>query len=42
MINMDMVGRLNQDKVLNVGGIGSSPIFKELIEKINLLVITWH
>ena len=33
MINMDMIGRLNQDKVLNVGGIGSSPIFKELIEK---------
>lgn len=33
MINLDMVGRLNQDKVLNVGGIGSSPIFKELIEK---------
>lgn len=33
MINMDMVGRLNQDKVLNVGGIGSSPVFKEIIEK---------
>lgn len=33
MINMDMVGRLNQDKVLNVGGIGSSHVFKEIIEK---------
>lgn len=33
MINMDMVGRLNQMKELTVGGVGTSPIFKELIEK---------
>lgn len=33
MLNLDMVGRLNKDKLLNVGGIGSSPIFKEIVEK---------
>ncbi|MFV0606861.1 MAG: M20/M25/M40 family metallo-hydrolase [Niabella sp.] len=33
MINMDMIGRLNQDKVLNVGGIGTSPGFKSLVEQ---------
>lgn len=33
MLNMDMVGRLNNDKVLNVGGIGTSPILKNLVEK---------
>ena len=33
MINLDMVGRLNKDKVLNVGGAGTSPLFPELIEK---------
>ena len=33
MINMDMVGRLNADKALTVGGIGTSPKFGEMIKK---------
>ena len=33
MINMDMVGRLNKTKDLTVGGVGTSPIFRDLIEK---------
>ncbi len=33
MINLDMVGRLNTDKGLSVGGIGTSPEFKTIIEK---------
>ncbi len=33
MINLDMVGRLNADKVLNVGGIGTSPKFPDLVKK---------
>ena len=33
MLNLDMVGRLNEDKVLNVGGIGTSPKFGEFIER---------
>ncbi len=33
MINLDMVGRLNKDKVLTVGGVGTSPIFPELVER---------
>lgn len=33
MINLDMVGRLNKDKDLTVGGVGTSPIFGELIKK---------
>lgn len=33
MINLDMVGRLNEDKVLSVGGIGTSPKFGEMAEK---------
>ncbi|WP_435578949.1 M28 family peptidase [Gilvibacter sp.] len=31
MINMDMVGRLNEDKQLAVHGVGTSPIFKQTI-----------
>ncbi len=34
MINMDMVGRLNENK-LTVGGIGSAEGFKALVESIN-------
>jgi S1-C subfamily serine protease len=34
MINMDMVGRLQDDKLL-VGGLGSSKSFKQLVEKLN-------
>ena len=34
MINLDMIGRLNQEKVLNVGGIGTSPKFGEIAERL--------
>ncbi len=34
MVNMDMVGRL-QDNKLMVGGLGSAPHFRSLIEKLN-------
>ncbi len=34
MINMDMIGRLNAEKKLSVGGIGTSPIFDQLIDKL--------
>ncbi len=33
MINMDMVGRLKAEKTLAVYGVGTSPIFKETVEK---------
>ena len=33
MINLDMVGRLNKDKDLTVGGVGTSPIWADLIKK---------
>ncbi len=33
MINLDMVGRLNKDKDLTVGGVGTSPSFGEMIKK---------
>jgi len=32
MINMDMVGRLNAEKVLAVNGVGTAPGFKNMIE----------
>lgn len=31
MINMDMVGRLNEENTLAVYGVGTSPIFKEVV-----------
>ncbi len=31
MINMDMVGRLNEEKALAVHGVGTSPAFKQLL-----------
>jgi aminopeptidase YwaD len=34
MLNMDMVGRL-RDRKLNVGGIGTSPEFRKLVETLN-------
>lgn len=34
MINMDMVGRMNKDKDLTVGGVGTSPIFGKMLEKL--------
>ncbi|WP_297984524.1 M20/M25/M40 family metallo-hydrolase [uncultured Chryseobacterium sp.] len=33
MINLDMIGRLNKDKDLTVGGVGTSPIFAEILNK---------
>ncbi len=32
MINMDMIGRLNEKKELTVGGIGTCPEFKSIVE----------
>jgi Zn-dependent M28 family amino/carboxypeptidase len=36
MINMDMVGRLKKNKALAIYGIGTSPVWKEIIEKANV------
>lgn len=33
MVNMDMVGRLNQEKVLVINGVGTSPSWKTILEK---------
>jgi Tol biopolymer transport system component len=33
MINMDMIGRLNDKKEMIVGGIGTAPEFKAIVEK---------
>jgi len=35
MINLDMVGRLNEERQLQVGGIGTSPVFRDLLDSIN-------
>lgn len=35
MVNMDMVGRLNQDGTLAVYGVGTSPIFKQVLTASN-------
>jgi len=35
MINIDMVGRLNEERQLQIGGIGTSPVFKMLIDSLN-------
>jgi len=34
MVNLDMIGRMTKSK-LNIGGVGTSPVFKELVEKLN-------
>ncbi len=34
MINMDMVGRLNEENTLVINGAGTSPVWKEVFEKI--------
>lgn len=36
MLNMDMVGRLNEEKVLAVNGAGTSPSWKEVIEGLSI------
>ena len=35
MINMDMVGRLNEENKLSVSGIGSAKIFKQIVNSNN-------
>ena len=36
MLNMDMIGRLNEEKVLAINGTGTSPAWKPAFEKINV------
>ncbi|MBN8623154.1 MAG: M20/M25/M40 family metallo-hydrolase [Flavobacteriales bacterium] len=33
MINLDMIGRLNKDKDLTIGGVGTSPSFGEMVKR---------
>ena len=35
MINLDMIGRLNDERQLQIGGIGTSPGFKQVLDSIN-------
>jgi hypothetical protein len=35
MINLDMVGRLNEERQLQIGGVGTSPGFKRLLDSLN-------
>jgi len=35
MINLDMVGRLNTERQLQIGGVGTSPAFRPLIDSLN-------
>ncbi|MFY0593985.1 M28 family peptidase [Roseivirga sp.] len=35
MINMDMVGRMNEEKTLAINGVGTSPIWNEVLEVVN-------
>ena len=34
MLNMDMVGRLKEERVISVNGVGTSPLWKEVLPKI--------
>jgi aminopeptidase YwaD len=36
MINLDMIGRLKEDRQIQIGGMGTSPIFRALIDTINM------
>lgn len=36
MLNMDMVGRLNEEKVLAINGAGTSPVWKDELAKITV------
>lgn len=36
MINLDMVGRLKDDQSIMIGGIGTSPVWKDLLDKSNV------
>jgi hypothetical protein len=35
MINLDMIGRLNPERQLQIGGIGTSPVFRGLLDSLN-------
>jgi aminopeptidase YwaD len=35
MINLDMIGRLNEERQLQIGGVGTSPGFRNLLDSIN-------
>jgi aminopeptidase YwaD len=35
MINLDMVGRLNEERQLQIGGVGTSPEFEHLLDSLN-------
>ncbi len=35
MINLDMIGRLNPERQLQIGGIGTSPVFRSLLDSLN-------
>jgi len=35
MINMDMIGRLNNDKTLAINGVGTSPAWEDELEEVN-------
>lgn len=35
MINMDMVGRMNEEKTLAINGVGTSPVWNEILNKVN-------
>jgi len=36
MINMDMVGRLNEKKILAIHGVGTSPVFPDMIKSVQV------
>lgn len=36
LINMDMIGRLNEEKVLAINGTGTSPVWRPLLEKLDV------
>lgn len=36
MLNMDMVGRLNQERELIVNGVGTSPVWKNILDQIEV------
>ncbi len=35
MLNMDMVGRMRKDSVLQIGGVGTSPVFSGMLDSLN-------
>ncbi|MFC2090984.1 M28 family peptidase, partial [Bacteroidota bacterium] len=35
MINLDMIGRLNEDRQLQIGGVGTSPVFRSILDSLN-------